>query len=105
MRRLRLAPVDQQHLADGVGERGAEAGAQHVKHPPSADTTRHVGTGRLTRGASAANRGALAPFLEHVVASPHGVVTAHLIDAAGQPTIAARDVILSLFARRLGAGR
>jgi dienelactone hydrolase len=51
---------------------------------------------------SAANRDALAPFFEHVVASPHSVVTAHLIDAAGQPTIAARDEILSFFAHRLG---
>jgi dienelactone hydrolase len=45
------------------------------------------------------------PFFKHVVASPHSVVTAHLIDEAGQPTIAARDEILSFFARRLaGAG-
>jgi dienelactone hydrolase len=43
------------------------------------------------------------PFFEHVVASPHSVVTAHLIDAAGQPTIAARDEILAFFADRLGA--
>jgi dienelactone hydrolase len=42
-----------------------------------------------------------APFFEHVVASPHSVVTAHLIDEAGQPTIAARDEILSFFAHRL----
>ncbi|MGO9322063.1 MAG: dienelactone hydrolase family protein [Solirubrobacteraceae bacterium] len=41
------------------------------------------------------------PFFEQVVASPHSVVTAHLIDEAGQPTIAARDEILSFFARRL----
>src|SRR5271170_1275646 len=38
---------------------------------------------------SAANRDT-APFFEKVVASPHSVVTAHLIDEAGQPTIAAR---------------
>jgi len=43
-----------------------------------------------------------APFFEHVVASPHSVVTAHLIDEAGQPTIAARDEILAFFAQRLG---
>jgi dienelactone hydrolase len=43
------------------------------------------------------------PFFEHVVASPHSVVTAHLIDEAGQPTIAARDEIISFFAERLGA--
>jgi dienelactone hydrolase len=50
---------------------------------------------------SAAN-GETSPFFEHVVASPHSVVTAHLIDAAGQPTITARDEILSFFADRLG---
>jgi dienelactone hydrolase len=50
---------------------------------------------------SAANRDDLAPFFKHVVASPHSVVTAHLIDAAGQPTIAARDEILAFFAERL----
>jgi dienelactone hydrolase len=43
------------------------------------------------------------PFFEHVVASPHSVVTAHLIDEAGQPTIAARDEILAFFTQRLGA--
>ena len=45
------------------------------------------------------------PFFEQVVASPHSVVTAHLIDEAGQPTIAARDEILSFFAERLSATR
>jgi dienelactone hydrolase len=49
---------------------------------------------------SAANRDT-PPFFEHVVASPHSVVTAHLIDEAGQPTLAARDEILSFFAARL----
>ena len=42
------------------------------------------------------------PFFAKVVASPHSVVTAHLIDEAGQPTRAARDEILSFFALRLG---
>jgi dienelactone hydrolase len=41
------------------------------------------------------------PFFEHVVACPHSVVTAHLIDEAGQPTIAARDEILAFFSERL----
>ncbi len=50
---------------------------------------------------SAAQREGLSPFFEHVVASPHSVVTAHLIDEAGQPTIAARDEILGFFAERL----
>jgi hypothetical protein len=43
-----------------------------------------------------------APFFKEVVASPHSVLTAHLIDQAGQPTVAARDEILKFFARRLG---
>ncbi|HEY4997012.1 MAG TPA: dienelactone hydrolase family protein [Solirubrobacteraceae bacterium] len=43
------------------------------------------------------------PFFEHVVASPHSVVTAHLIDEAGQPTLAARDEILAFFSARLVA--
>ena len=41
------------------------------------------------------------PFFDKVVASPHSVVTAHLVDEAGHPTLAARDEILSFFARRL----
>jgi dienelactone hydrolase len=41
------------------------------------------------------------PFFAHVVGCPHSVVTAHLIDAAGEPTVAARDEILSFFVRRL----
>jgi dienelactone hydrolase len=53
---------------------------------------------------SAANREA-PPFFERVVACPHSVVTAHLIDEAGQPTIAARDEILSFFAKRLAGER
>lgn len=44
-----------------------------------------------------------APFFEHVVASPHSVVTAHLIDGAGQPTAAARDEILAFFRQQLVA--
>ncbi|HKG38922.1 MAG TPA: dienelactone hydrolase family protein [Conexibacter sp.] len=43
----------------------------------------------------------VAPFFEHVVRAPHSVVTAHLIDRAGEPTIAARDEILAFFAQRL----
>ncbi len=49
---------------------------------------------------SAANR-ETAPFFERVVACPHSVVTAHLIDEAGQPTVAARDEILAFFRQRL----
>ena len=49
---------------------------------------------------SAANSD-VAPFFARHVPFPHSVVTQHLIDAAGQPTIAARDEILAFFARRL----
>jgi dienelactone hydrolase len=41
------------------------------------------------------------PFFRQVVACPHSVVTAHLIDEEGQPTTAARDEILAFFAHRL----
>lgn len=44
------------------------------------------------------------PFFAQVVASPHSVVTAHLIDEAGQPTLAARDEILAFFGKRLRPG-
>ncbi len=50
---------------------------------------------------SAANGDPLAPFFDQVVGCPHSVVTAHLIDEAGQPTLAARDEILAFFASRL----
>jgi dienelactone hydrolase len=43
------------------------------------------------------------PFFDKVVACPHSVVTAHLIDEAGQPTAAARDEILAFFSSRLHA--
>jgi dienelactone hydrolase len=41
------------------------------------------------------------PFFDKVVGCPHSVVTAHLIDEAGQPTTQARDEILSFFTHRL----
>ncbi len=50
---------------------------------------------------NAANSKDLNPFFEHIVATPHSVVTAHLIDEVGQPTVAARDEILAFFKQRL----
>lgn len=49
---------------------------------------------------SAANKD-LPPFFAKHVAIPHSVVTAHLIDEVGQPTLAARDEILAFFCQRL----
>jgi dienelactone hydrolase len=51
---------------------------------------------------SAANTD-VAPFFARYVPYPHSVVTQHLIDEAGQPTIAARDEILAFFTMRLVA--
>jgi dienelactone hydrolase len=51
---------------------------------------------------SAANTD-VSPFFAEHVRCPHSVVTQHLIDAAGQPTIAARDEILAFFAARLAS--
>lgn len=41
------------------------------------------------------------PFFAKHVTTPHSVVTAHLIDEVGQPTLAARDEILAFFCQRL----
>jgi dienelactone hydrolase len=45
------------------------------------------------------------PFFATYVASPHSVVTAHLIDAAGEPTCVARDEIIEFFQKRLRTER
>jgi len=41
------------------------------------------------------------PFFKHVVASPHSVLTAHLIDADGEPTLQARDEVIGFLRSRL----
>ncbi len=41
------------------------------------------------------------PFFREVVAAPHSVVTAHLVDEDGHPTIKARDEILAFLTSRL----
>src|SRR5690242_5306260 len=45
--------------------------------------------------------GDVSPFFARHVPYPHSVVTQHLIDQAGQPTVAARDEILAFFRTRL----
>lgn len=50
---------------------------------------------------SAANRDVQAEFHSRHVPVPHSVVTVHLVDAAGEPTAAARDEILAFFGQRL----
>jgi dienelactone hydrolase len=49
---------------------------------------------------SAANT-EVSPFFARYVPTPHSVVTQHLIDEAGQPTVAARDEILAFFTKLL----
>lgn len=41
------------------------------------------------------------PFFQHVIASPHSVLTAHLIDAEGEPTLQARDEVIGFLRSRL----
>lgn len=41
------------------------------------------------------------PFFRDVVASPHSVLTAHLIDAEGEPTLQARDEVIDFLRSRL----
>lgn len=43
------------------------------------------------------------PFYRDAVGCAHSVVTAHLVDEAGHPTVAARDEILEFFRSRLQA--
>ncbi|MFG2333519.1 dienelactone hydrolase family protein [Streptomyces sp. NPDC048604] len=45
------------------------------------------------------------PFFRDVVGCAHSVVTAHLVDEAGHPTVRARDEILAFLAERLQTGR
>ncbi|GAA2814059.1 dienelactone hydrolase family protein [Saccharopolyspora taberi] len=42
------------------------------------------------------------PFFRDIVGCPHSVVTAHLVDQQGHPTLRARDEILAFLATRLG---
>ncbi|MER5738571.1 MULTISPECIES: dienelactone hydrolase family protein [unclassified Streptomyces] len=42
------------------------------------------------------------PFFREVVGCAHSVVTAHLVDAAGHPTLRARDEIIAFLTERLG---
>ncbi|MEU8526915.1 MULTISPECIES: dienelactone hydrolase family protein [Streptomyces] len=41
------------------------------------------------------------PFFRELVETPHSVVTAHLVDAEGHPTLQARDEILAFLTERL----
>ncbi len=43
------------------------------------------------------------PFFKQVIDSPHSVMTAHLIDAEGEPTLRARDEVLAFLRLRLHA--
>lgn len=44
------------------------------------------------------------PFFRDVVGCAHSVVTAHLVDAAGHPTLRARDEIIDFLTERLAGG-
>ncbi|GAB0498488.1 hypothetical protein MMPV_009833 [Pyropia vietnamensis] len=46
----------------------------------------------------------VAPFFAKHVPWPHSVLTQHLIDARGEPTILARDEILAFFREKLATG-
>jgi dienelactone hydrolase len=52
----------------------------------------------LPRGAASTDP---PPFFRDVVGTPHSVVTAHLVDEDGHPTLQARDEILAYLAERL----
>lgn len=43
------------------------------------------------------------PFFRDVVQTPHSVVTAHLVDEDGHPTVRARDEVVAFLRSRLRA--
>ncbi|MGF1619095.1 MAG: dienelactone hydrolase family protein [Rhodomicrobiaceae bacterium] len=53
----------------------------------------------------AANRHDVSPFFAAHVTAPHSVVTVHLVNEEGQPTLRARDEILAFFSDRLKTWR
>ncbi|MFJ8310985.1 MULTISPECIES: dienelactone hydrolase family protein [unclassified Streptomyces] len=55
--------------------------------------------GRVLAGSSASS--SPPPFFRDVVGTPHSVVTAHLVDEDGHPTLKARDEILAFLTDRL----
>ncbi|MEU9456251.1 dienelactone hydrolase family protein [Streptomyces sp. NPDC048277] len=55
--------------------------------------------GRVVSGAAANT--APPPFFRDIVGTPHSVVTAHLVDEEGHPTIRARDEIITFLQSRL----
>lgn len=57
--------------------------------------------GRVLPGAAANTNPT--PFFRDVVGCPHSVVTAHLVDEQGHPTMRARDEIIAFLAERLSA--
>jgi hypothetical protein len=56
-------------------------------------------TGRVLPDEAAARD--VPPFFARYVPTPHSVLTVHLVDAAGEPTLAARDEVLSFLRHRL----
>jgi dienelactone hydrolase len=44
------------------------------------------------------------PFFARYVPAPHSVLTVHLVDRAGEPTVAAREEVLAFLRRRLAGG-
>ena len=95
-------PLDEPSALNIAPDELAEVGARLAREDLTVLAYRFAGDRFVARVLpdAAANR-ETAPFFDKVVASPHSVVTAHLVDAAGEPTIEARDEILAFFARRL----
>ena len=99
---MKTKPEIERDLIDALGKRYA-AGGTLDREPFDRAYAEALGERFIARVLpdDAANRGDLAPFFEHVVGCPHSVVTAHLIDAEGEPTRAARDEIIAFFRQRL----
>ncbi|MCX6396959.1 MAG: dienelactone hydrolase family protein [Propionibacteriales bacterium] len=105
---INMAPAELEAVADRVRREKLTvlgyrfAGDRHCKAErfaayAAALGDRFVGTVLPDEAASPTTT----PFFAEIVQTPHSVVTAHLVDEAGQPTIAARDEILAYLAERL----
>ena len=85
----------------GVPIRQATGGAPVSVSPPTKRSSVTPSTAESFRAAYA--NADSPPFFRDVVASPHSVVTAHLVDEHGHPTLKARDEILAFLTERLRA--
>lgn len=79
-------------------------GDRHCRAERFAAYSRALGPGFIGRVLPDAAANVMPPpFFQQIVASPHSVFTAHLVDAEGSPTLQARDEVIAFLRSRLWA--